>query len=148
MPNRRTFDASQNEPNGPDRRKSADGRDFLKREASGLERRRGPGRRLSDFLRAAEEGELSPEQFMFVSAVYTFKKANDVREAAKIVPADQLLVETDCPYMAPVPVRGKRCEPAFVVHTAKALAALRGVAEQTLFEQTAANAARLFGFTL
>ena len=58
--------------------------------------------------------------------VLTFPKAEGVREAARITPADRLLVETDCPYLAPVPHRGKRNEPAFVVETARKLAEVRG----------------------
>lgn len=82
------------------------------------------------------------------TGVVTFKKSQEVQEAAKIVPLDLLMVETDCPYMAPVPLRGKRCEPAHVVHTARAIAKLRGDDEATLFEATAKNTARLFQFTL
>lgn len=63
---------------GGERRSGVDRRDFLVGDSSGLERRRGPGRRLSDFLRAAEEGELSQEQFLFVMAIDAFKRANDV----------------------------------------------------------------------
>ena len=57
----------------------------------------------------------------------TYKTAADLREVAKTVPPDRLLVETDSPYLAPVPVRGKRNEPAFVAHTAACLAGLMGV---------------------
>jgi len=82
------------------------------------------------------------------TGVVTFKKAEDVREAARAVPRELLLVETDCPYMAPVPQRGKRCEPSFVVHTARAIALLRGDDPDELFEATARNAARIFGLEL
>src|SRR5579872_275162 len=58
--------------------------------------------------------------------VLTFPKAEEVREAARMTPADRLLVETDCPYLAPVPHRGKRNEPAYMVETVKRLAAVRG----------------------
>ncbi|RME82439.1 MAG: TatD family deoxyribonuclease [Zetaproteobacteria bacterium] len=68
-----------------------------------------------------------------------------IREAAKIVPEDRLLVETDAPYLAPQPVRGRRNEPAFVRYTAEALAAARGTSVETIAEQTTANAIRLFG---
>ena len=74
----------------------------------------------------------------------TFPKAEDLRIAAQAVPLDRLLVETDAPYLAPQPVRGKRCEPAFVRHTAEALAEVRGVDFETLSAATAENAARLF----
>lgn len=82
------------------------------------------------------------------TGVVTFKSAAAVREAATIVPPELLLVETDCPYMSPVPLRGKRCEPAFVVHTARALATLRGEDPDELFTRTAQNAARIFGLEL
>src|SRR5687768_123924 len=74
----------------------------------------------------------------------TFKKAENLREAARIVPIDRLLVETDCPFLAPVPNRGKRHEPAFVVHTARFLADLLGVSFESLAEQTNTNFERLF----
>ncbi len=74
----------------------------------------------------------------------TFPKAEQLRIAAQAVPLDRLLVETDAPYLAPQPVRGKRCEPAFVKHTAEALAKLRGIDFETLSAATAENAARVF----
>ena len=78
----------------------------------------------------------------------TFKKADALREVAKIVPADRLLVETDCPYLTPVPFRGRRNEPARVVDTALFLAGLRGVGPEELGRATAANFSRLFGVSL
>jgi len=75
----------------------------------------------------------------------TFPKADELREAARAVPLDRLLVESDSPYLAPQPVRGKRCEPVHVVHTARLLAELKGVPLEELAEHTARNAARLFG---
>jgi TatD DNase family protein len=75
----------------------------------------------------------------------TFRNAGSLREAARAVPEERLLVETDAPYLSPVPVRGRRCEPAFVVHTARALAALRGVTVEDLAAVLAGNARRLFG---
>lgn len=74
----------------------------------------------------------------------TFPKAVPLREAAKIVPLDRLLVETDSPYLAPQPVRGKRCEPTHVVHTAKTLAEIKGVSLEDLAAATTRNASRLF----
>jgi TatD DNase family protein len=71
--------------------------------------------------------------------VLTFPKAEGLREAAKITPEDRLLVETDCPYLAPVPYRGKRNEPAFVVETARRLAQVRGVALEAIAECTTRN---------
>lgn len=76
--------------------------------------------------------------------VATFPKARDVREAARIVPEDRLLLETDSPYLAPVPYRGKRNEPSFITHTAEAIAAARGVAVQELASQITANFERIF----
>ena len=75
--------------------------------------------------------------------VATYPKANRVREAALITPLDRLLVETDAPYLAPVPMRGKRNEPAFIVETARRLAELRGEALDELAEATSANFRRL-----
>ena len=77
----------------------------------------------------------------------TFPKAEQLRIAAQAVPLDRLLVETDAPYLAPQPVRGKRCEPVFVQHTAETLAEVRGIDFETLSAATAENAARLFGLT-
>ncbi len=71
--------------------------------------------------------------------VLTFPKAESLRQAARITPADRLLVETDCPYLAPVPHRGKRNEPAFVVDTARRLAEVRGVTPETIAECTTRN---------
>jgi TatD DNase family protein len=78
------------------------------------------------------------------SGIVTFKKADELRETAKRVPAERLLVETDAPFLAPVPKRGLRNEPAFVVHTASCLAELRGLSPQALGELTSANFFRLF----
>jgi TatD DNase family protein len=69
----------------------------------------------------------------------TFKKAENLREAARVVPLDKLLVETDCPFLTPVPFRGKRNEPSFVVHTAKFLADLYGIEFDKLAHQTTQN---------
>jgi TatD DNase family protein len=75
----------------------------------------------------------------------TYKNAPDLRVAASQVPADRLLAETDCPYLAPQPVRGRPNEPALVVHTYEALAAARGEDPGRLGERIAANAAAVFG---
>ncbi len=74
----------------------------------------------------------------------TFKKAENLRDAARVVPLDKLLVETDCPFLTPIPFRGKRNEPSYVVHTANFLADLYGIDPQTLAEQTTANFLDLF----
>src|SRR5207302_371977 len=75
--------------------------------------------------------------------VLTFPKAEAVREAARLTPEDRLLVETDCPYLAPVPHRGKRNEPAFVVETVRRLAQVRGVSADTIAGATTRNFERL-----
>lgn len=82
--------------------------------------------------------------YLGFGGVATYPKAADVREAARITPADRLLVETDCPYLAPVPHRGKRNEPSFVVHTARRIAELRGVPLEVLASETTANFERIF----
>ncbi len=78
------------------------------------------------------------------SGILTFKNAGAVREAAKIVPDDRVMVETDAPYLAPEPYRGKRNEPAFVVRTLEVLAQIRGVDPAALGARVIENAARLF----
>jgi len=75
--------------------------------------------------------------------VLTFPKAEAVRQAARITPEDRLLVETDCPYLAPVPMRGKRNEPAFLVETVRRLADVRGIPPEVVAEQTTGNFERL-----
>ncbi|HET7333621.1 MAG TPA: TatD family hydrolase [Rhizomicrobium sp.] len=79
-----------------------------------------------------------------VSGIATFKKSDDLRAVLKTVPLNRLLVETDAPYLAPVPHRGKRNEPAFVRHTAKVLADLKGVSETELAHATTENFLALF----
>jgi TatD DNase family protein len=78
------------------------------------------------------------------SGILTFKNAESLREAARHVPLDKLLVETDCPYLAPVPYRGKRNEPAFVVETARKLAEVKGVSLEEIERATDGNFHRLF----
>lgn len=78
----------------------------------------------------------------------TFKKAENLRDAAKVVPLEKLLVETDCPYLTPVPFRGKRNEPSYVVHTAEFLAELYGVNFEELAGQTTSNFQNLFRVTV
>ena len=74
----------------------------------------------------------------------SYAKAENIRQAAKQVPADRMLIETDSPYLAPVPHRGKRNEPSFVVNTAEAIAQLRGVSKEEVGRQTTENFYRLF----
>ena len=78
------------------------------------------------------------------SGILTFKKSADLRAIAAELPADRILVETDAPYLAPGPWRGRRNEPAYVVETARILAECRGVTEQEIARQTTANFLRLF----
>jgi TatD DNase family protein len=78
------------------------------------------------------------------SGMVTFKSADTLREAARAVPADRILVETDSPYLAPVPHRGRRNEPAYVADVARALAVCRDVEYGVLASQTSENARRLF----
>jgi TatD DNase family protein len=78
----------------------------------------------------------------------TFKKAENLRDAARVVPLDRLLVETDCPFLTPEPTRGKRNEPSFIVHTAKFLADLYGIEFETFASQTTRNFIDFFGLNL
>ncbi len=82
--------------------------------------------------------------YVSFSGILTFRNSEAIRAIAADLPADRLLVETDSPYLAPVPLRGKRCEPAYVVHTAKALAAVRGVGLAEVEAFTTINFHRLF----
>ncbi len=79
------------------------------------------------------------------SGIITFKNSAPIREAASLVPDDRVMVETDAPYLAPEPYRGKRNEPAYVQRTLEVLAKLRGIDAATLGARVVANAARLFG---
>ena len=78
--------------------------------------------------------------YVSISGIVTFRAADNVRESALVVPGDRLLVETDSPFLAPVPMRGKANEPAFIVHTVEFLAKLRGTDAETLADQTFRNA--------
>ena len=82
--------------------------------------------------------------FISFSGIVTFKNAVEVRETAAFVPVDRLLVETDAPYLAPVPKRGKRNEPAYVAHTAAELARIRNTSADELAVTTSNNFFRLF----
>ncbi len=83
--------------------------------------------------------------FISFSGVVTFKGSDALRRIAADVPLDRMLVETDAPFLAPVPHRGKRNEPAFVAETARVLAALKGVDEAAFAQATSENVTRLFG---
>ena len=79
-----------------------------------------------------------------LSGIVTFKNARDLQEVAKGLPEDRLLVETDAPFLAPVPHRGQTCEPAFTADTARFVAGLRDVNEARLADVTTRNFAKLF----
>jgi TatD DNase family protein len=83
--------------------------------------------------------------YLSFSGIVTFKGATSVHDVAAWAPEDRILVETDSPYLAPVPLRGKPCEPAYVVHTARRVAELRKTTLEALASVTTANAARCFG---
>jgi len=82
--------------------------------------------------------------YISFSGIVTFKSAKDVQEVALKCPLDRILVETDAPYLAPVPMRGKLNEPAYVKHTAQFVADLKGITLQELTEATTANFFELF----
>jgi TatD DNase family protein len=82
--------------------------------------------------------------YLSFSGIVTFRNANELKDIAKSAPADRILVETDAPYLAPEPHRGKPNEPSYVRHTADRLAELRGVSLETIAQQTTANFHRLF----
>ncbi|MGH6852735.1 MAG: TatD family hydrolase [Methylocella sp.] len=90
------------------------------------------------------ETALSLGLYISFSGVLTFKNSRPLREIARAVPMDKVLVETDAPYLAPVPYRGKRNEPAFVAATAQVLAEVKGVSAEAIAAATSANALRLF----
>lgn len=85
--------------------------------------------------------------YISLSGIVTFKNAKDLQAVARSIPADRLLIETDAPFLAPVPHRGRTCEPAFVADTARFLAALRAEPVEALAAQTTANFHRLFART-
>ena len=82
--------------------------------------------------------------YVSFSGILTFKNSQELRDIAAEVPMDRLLVETDAPYLAPVPFRGKRNEPSYVVNTAKVLAEVKGVSEEEIWKVTTDNFFRLF----
>jgi len=94
----------------------------------------------ADFARKA----LALGLHISLSGIVTFKNARDLQETAKIIPAEKLLVETDAPFLAPVPHRGKTCEPAYVADTTAFIAGLRGVPTEELASQTSDNFFTLF----
>jgi TatD DNase family protein len=97
----------------------------------------------SSGLELAQRG-LALGGYISFSGILTFKNAAVIQEAARIAPADRILVETDAPYLAPIPYRGKSNEPGYVRHTAEKLADIRGVTLDEISETTTANFFRLF----
>lgn len=94
--------------------------------------------------RALAEKGIALGGYVSFSGILTFKNSAEIREVASIVPRDRLLVETDAPYLAPVPYRGKRNEPSFVQHTAAVLAETIGVSREEIAQITSENVFRLF----
>jgi TatD DNase family protein len=90
------------------------------------------------------EGFLEIGMRISFSGTVTFPKAHDTHECARQVPADRFLIETDCPFLAPVPRRGKRNEPAFVAAVARRMAELRGESLESVASASTANAVELF----
>lgn len=84
--------------------------------------------------------------YISFSGIITFKNTDKIREAARMIPPEKLLIETDSPYLAPFPFRGKRNEPAYVVYVAEKIAELRGEPLEKVAEETTRNAKELFGF--
>lgn len=82
--------------------------------------------------------------YISFSGIVTFKNAQEIQDVAKLVPADRYIVETDAPYLAPIPHRGQSNEPSFVRHTAEKVAELRGISLEQLGAETTANFGRLF----
>jgi TatD DNase family protein len=95
--------------------------------------------------RALAERAVAHGLYVSFSGILTFRNSQDIRDTAKIVPEDRLLVETDAPFLAPVPKRGKTNEPAFTAYTAGVLAGTRGIDAAVMSDITTANFFRLFG---
>lgn len=94
--------------------------------------------------RELAEKAISLGMYVSLSGILTFNKADDIRHIVRDLPLERLLVETDAPFLAPVPKRGKRNEPAFVAHTARKLAELKHVSEEEVAKATTDNFFRLF----
>ena len=94
--------------------------------------------------RALAERAVGLGMYISLSGILTFNNAKEIREIASDIPLDRLLIETDAPFLAPIPMRGKPNEPAYVVHTAKVLADLKGISIETLAHVTTENFTRLF----
>jgi len=111
--------------------------------------RHGPVRGvMHSFTGTLETARACIEMGLYISfaGMLTYKNAQNLRDVAAQLPPERVLVETDSPYLAPVPMRGKRNEPAFVAHTAACLAGLLGLSAEALAERTTRNAKALFGW--
>ena len=86
--------------------------------------------------------------YISFSGILTFKNAADLREVARWVPLDRCLVETDSPYLAPVPYRGKTNQPAYVAHVGRALAQIKGLTDEEVSQATTRNFEQLFGVSV
>ena len=93
---------------------------------------------------ALAEAALELGGFISFSGIITFKNASDIRAIAEATPLDRIIIETDCPYLAPVPKRGRRNEPAYLVHVAEKLAEVKGVSPEEIATVTTENFFRLF----
>ena len=112
--------------------------------------RKGQGDKLTGVLHCFSSKHILAEEalaigfYISLSGILTFKKSQELRDTARIIPLDRLLLETDSPYLAPLPYRGKPCEPAYVIETAKVLAELKGVSLEEISRITTENFFRLF----
>ena len=97
---------------------------------------------------ATAEQALEMGFYVSFSGIVTFKNSHEIKKVASRLPLDRLLVETDAPYLAPVPYRGKTNEPAYVCHVAEEIADLRGISVGALAEATTDNFCRLFRVSL
>lgn len=102
------------------------------------------------FSGSREEAERAIEagHFLSFTGIITFKNSKDLRATAASLPLERIMIETDCPYLAPEPFRGKRCEPAMLEYTARALGELHGFGLKEISALTSENAGRFFGFDL
>lgn len=102
------------------------------------------------FSGSAEMAKVIVKLGMYIGlgGAVTFKNARKPREVAAVVPSDRLLIETDCPYMTPVPHRGKRCDSTYIPFTAEVIAEVRGTTAQEILDLTRVNANSLFGLEL
>lgn len=116
---------------------------ILREEGAGQGKPKGVLHCFSSRRILAEEA-LAVGFYISLSGILTFKKSQELRDIIRDVPLDRLLVETDSPFLAPEPYRGKICEPAYVVNTAKVLAEIKGVSPEAIAQQTTDNFFKLF----